>query len=110
MGFQWHYILNDKGEPVPEPDLIKWAQWFEATERHVGDERVGKFRISTVFLGLDHSYSEQGPPLLWETMVFADGDPNDHDMTRCSGSREQAEAMHQKMVELIKATMDKGEN
>lgn len=26
--------------------------------------------ISTVWLGLDHNYGDQGPPLIFETMVF----------------------------------------
>jgi hypothetical protein len=28
-------------------------------------------RLSTVFLGLDHSFLFQGPPILFETMLFA---------------------------------------
>jgi hypothetical protein len=38
------YILNAEGEPVPEPDPIKWAQWVVTagasrlpTELSVGD-------------------------------------------------------------------------
>lgn len=27
--------------------------------------------ISTVWLGLDHSFGDRGPPLIFETMVFA---------------------------------------
>lgn len=30
-----------------------------------------KYRVSTVWLGLDHSHGD-GPPLIFETMVFAD--------------------------------------
>lgn len=91
------YILDAKGEPVVEPDLIKWCVWYNNAdeERRVAREQVGKnCTISTVFLALDHSYGG-GPPVLWETMVF--GGPLHNEQSRCGGSREQAEAMHAAM-------------
>ena len=98
-----HYILNEAGEPVPEPDLMTWAKAFETMERKVKQEYVGpELWVSTVFLGLDHNYTEEGPPILWETMVFRK-DYDDVEMDRCSGSREQALAMHEAMVECVRA-------
>lgn len=104
------YILNDKGEPVPEPDPIKWGQWFEHSsrpfKRRVKREKVGNYEVSTVFLGLDHKFGGEGPPVLWETMVFGEGDLS-QDMKRCSGTREQAESMHEEMVKNVKASLRK---
>jgi len=94
-----HYILDEKGAPVAEPDLMTWARWFEKAERHVGNETIGDSEISTVFLGLDHAFGG-GAPVLWETMVFG----GTLDQERCSGSREQAEAMHARMVERVKCS------
>jgi len=96
------FILNDKGEPIPEPDLLTWARWFEKGNRRVATETIGESRISTVFLGLDHAFNpfDGGPPVLWETMVF--GGPLDQEQERCSGNREQAEAMHAAMVRRVK--------
>jgi hypothetical protein len=34
-------------------------------------------RVSTVFLGMDHNYTGLGPPLVFETMVFAKDSPGD---------------------------------
>jgi hypothetical protein len=62
------YILQDR-EPVPEPDLLKWAVWFESADRHVKQTIQDDVTISTVFLGLDHGWGD-GPPVLYETMVF----------------------------------------
>lgn len=63
------YILVN-GKPEMCSSLFKWAQWFEKAEgRIVAQDTVGDVRISTVFLGLDHSFGS-GPPLLWETMIF----------------------------------------
>lgn len=86
------YILDDQGEPVPEPDLMKWGEWLATDHRYICFERLGAVRLSTIFLGLDHSFSADGPPVLWETMIF--GGRLDHTQARCPGSREQAEAMH----------------
>lgn len=93
------YILDDSGEPVSEPDLEKWGRWFETAPRSVGDDDICGVRISTTFLGLDHRFGGGGPPVLWETMVF--GGPLNGECERCSGSREQAEAMHFRMVKKV---------
>ena len=95
-----HYILVN-GEPVEERDLIMWARWFEKNERILHVDRVspllglfGGCRVSTVFLGLDHSFGS-GPPLLWETMIF--GGPLDGDEWRYA-SRSEAVAGHESAV------------
>jgi hypothetical protein len=99
-----NYILNEKGEVVPEPDIVKWGMWFEThtQDRIVKQEWVENVRISTVFLGLDHRWGPIGPPILWETMTFSNRKDWDNEMSRCSGNREQAEAMHEEMVERVK--------
>jgi len=70
-----HYILNDKNEAVPA-HFMEWADWMETT-RHDGKDRrrvarseVNGYDISTVFLGLNHAYGEDGPPEIFETMVW----------------------------------------
>jgi len=66
------YILGPDKIPVAEPDLYKWAQWFQCNDdaRVVARDQIGESRVSTVFLGLDHNFMGDGPPILWETMVF----------------------------------------
>lgn len=96
-----HYVLNGAGEPEREPDLMRWAKWLEKSgkARRVGQTEVGSVvTVSTVFLGLDHSFEGGGPPVLWETMVFGKDRKSQGGCWRCSGSREQAEAMHARVV------------
>lgn len=68
------YILDDAGEPVRERDTIVWGKWFEAAikegRKHIGDDTVGPYRVSTIFLGVDYDLGGPGPPVLWETMIF----------------------------------------
>lgn len=44
------------------------AEWSK--DRQLADTTVEGRRVSTVFLGLDHSFFD-GPPILFETMVFS---------------------------------------
>jgi hypothetical protein len=55
------------------PDSMQWALLFEESkERVVGNTKTlyGE-RLSTVFLGLDHNFLSVGPPVIFETMLFA---------------------------------------
>lgn len=92
-----HYILN--GREVVPCDMMTWARWFgeHRQDRVVKRETVGDCDVSTVFLGLDHSYGG-GPPHIFETLVF--GGEHDGDMERCS-TYDEAEAMHKAMVERV---------
>jgi len=114
-----HWILDENRRAVPV-DMMTWARWMNSAERIVKQETIGDYWISTVFLGLDHNYAEEGPPILWETMVFRKLDPPKtiviqgktftHDsesveQERCAGNWEQAEAMHSAMVERVQAIL-----
>lgn len=90
------YILVGK-EPVPEPDPIKWAKWFETADRVVRREEVDGVTISTVFLGLDHEYNG-GEPLLFETMIF--GGVHDGYQTRAH-SWDEAVGQHIKAKRMV---------
>ena len=89
-----HYILDDH-TPIRESDLITWAAWLETADRIVKKTSVcNGVDVSTVFLGLDHQWSD-GPPLLFETLIF--GGEHDGDMWRYS-TWKQAEAGHDAVV------------
>lgn len=65
-----HYILEGH-EPVPCDDWMAWARWFEKAERIVAQTHlIDGSKVSTVFLGLDHSFGS-GPPILFETCLFS---------------------------------------
>lgn len=71
--FIGNYVLDAEGNPVLEPDVVKWAKWQQSAARHVGYWACGDYCVSSVFLGVDHSFSSMmtgRTPVLWETMVF----------------------------------------
>jgi len=96
-----NYKLDDSGEPVLCTDLMEWGRWYETANRHIADETIGDVRVSTVFLGIDHSFGA-GPPVLFETMVFGGllGDEQERYSTRA-----EAEAGHRRMVERVKGAL-----
>ena len=101
-----HLYKLDGQTPVLCHDLTDWAETMKHN-RHVKDEQIGDTRISTVFLGLDHNHSWQGgPPILFETLVFAKNGLSEDDwMERCS-TWEEAEKMHQRMVDQVRSSQD----
>lgn len=60
--------------------LMEWAKKLEDDEYKrvaidIFENRFGhQTRVSTVWLGLDHSYNSDGPPLIFESMAFDDDD------------------------------------
>lgn len=71
------YILNEdhsirKANDTPDDTNLAYRD-FEGNHKIVAQEHVGAAWVSTVFLGLDHSWVDTGPPIVFETMVFRDG-------------------------------------
>ena len=64
------YILNENGEPVAENDMSVWGEFMgDDDRRRVAITEINGTEISTVFTGIDSTLGD-GPPLLWETMIF----------------------------------------
>lgn len=88
------YILNKDKVAIPA-SREEFSEFFEdMSKRRVGWDEVGPYDVSTVFLGLDHSFG-QGRPVLYETIIFQRGQSSDLWCERCS-TWEEAEAMHQR--------------
>jgi hypothetical protein len=99
------YILVGH-QAVEEPDLMRWAKWFEGNDRMVKNDRVGPYTVSTVFLAIDHSYGI-GRPLLFETMIFK-GNWVDVFCTRYS-TWDEAVSGHLHAIETAKALVAEGD-
>lgn len=95
---------------VPVPCTFEeWLAWMQTETWENGLRRVAETTVSpepnrvwvsTVFLGLDHAFGRQGPPILFETMIF--GGEHDQYQTRCA-TWDEAEAMHEVAVAIATA-------
>ena len=67
------YAVLDESGNVVECNMMTWARTLSVGgQRIIAQEDLpGGYWISTVFLGLDHSWN--GPPLWFETMIFEPG-------------------------------------
>jgi len=56
-----------------ECGLFEWAEYFESRERLIRNTQMPLCWVSTVFLGIDHSFCfgpEKRLPILFESMIF----------------------------------------
>lgn len=90
------YILDAQGAVQSCDDLHAWGAWMQSANRTVAKTTLEYVRVSTVFLGLDHSFGGPGP-VLFETMVFPPDSYGELAQDRYA-TREQAEAGHAAMV------------
>jgi hypothetical protein len=103
-----HFILDAASEPIVVHSVQEWADWFEYAEpkllRRVAFDKIGIAEVSTVFLGLNHDFTGQGLPVLWETMVF--GGPFDQEQRRYT-SKAEALAGHAEICAMVALTSRK---
>lgn len=106
------YVLVN-GEPVPCDDTLEWGKFMHDSDRILARttiERDGvETMVSTVFLAVDHSFCMDGPPILWETMVFQDNKACDA-FTQRYANAEQAIAGHNYVLNEVVRRLDMGED
>lgn len=92
------YELEDDGSTRPLPP----GQYprFDMEHKRVAEATVVGMWVSTVFLGLDHGYLD-GPPLLFETMVFPSKENLSDQLCWRYSTREAAAAGHDFLVAAI---------
>lgn len=88
--------------------LREWARLRESEiYRRVALTRIGlppdDVSISTVWLGIDHSWTKAGPPIIFETMVF--GGALDQEQWRYSTVK-AAQIGHDHVVKLVMTELD----
>lgn len=74
--------------------------------RRVAQDYVGDIHVSTVFLPIDHGWGE-GPPILFETMVFGYGDDEEaiwegREWQWSYATKEEALVGHAKVLEAVR--------
>lgn len=89
---QWAALMPD--------DRAAWEQ-----ARRVALDHVGPYLVSTVWIGMPLNLGMSGPPLIFETMVFAAEEPLDELTVRYS-TEELAQSGHQSTVTLVRTELD----
>lgn len=95
-----HYLLDENKEPYPVT-IEEAIKLYEHPElKQTAYDEIDGVRISTVFLGMDHSWSNKPghEPVLWETMIF--GGEYDQYQERYTSHHDALEG-HQKALQLV---------
>ena len=54
------YIFDGKNVK-PCEDFMTWARWYEKADRGIDETFIGGYRVSTIFLGLNHAFGGGDP-------------------------------------------------
>lgn len=92
--FDDYYVME--GDRIRRCKSIDEFYWAFKNRWHLRTNVYGKL-VSTIFLVLDHNYSSEGHPVLFETMTF----PDQRICIRYCLKKEAAEG-HEKIVEQFK--------
>lgn len=95
---------------MKKEDLTKYGfrEDFNYETRFDLKTKIGKYTISTVDLGLDHSFG-LGKPLYYETMIFNwenDDDNIFENFQERYSTEEEAKIGHQMAVKFVKKTIE----
>jgi hypothetical protein len=100
------YVREADGAVRGPMSTEAYSRWITANgdthqaQRQVCDDDVDGRRVSTVFLALDHNHFADGPPLIFETMIF--GGEYDQHQWRYSTVK-QAREGHRQVVAALKS-------
>jgi hypothetical protein len=106
---KYMYILDDQKRPVAVDDVYTWGKWIQQYENKRVEltEVDDTYKVSTVFLGTDHSWRDDAEPVLFETMVFSlhDVPGNDLYMQRYCTWDEAVDGHHATVLALATGEM-----
>lgn len=88
---------------TPISDVMTWGLKLQDPEyKRVAKDTLDDGRmVSTVWLGLDHGWGD-GPPLIFETMVFSSKDSFDDQYMERYATEAEALAGHQRIVQCLR--------
>ena len=89
-----------QGNPIT---YEQFGKLFNPEYARVAEDTVHGFWVSTVWLGVDHGWSGDGKPIIFETMVFPGrNDLSDICMERYSTEEEAIEG-HKRMCKMVRS-------
>lgn len=96
-----------------KPITVTQFSWLKQDPNYstVARERGFSLVVSTVWIGMDHNFSDQGPPLIFESMVFRESEDGETDLTEVTSRRYATEAEaregHAQLVKKYVSVVDK---
>lgn len=101
------YYYNRQGSKVSFEEYITLAIDQEY-KKVVQTTLPNGIWVSTVLLGLDHSWNSEGPPLIFETMAFGNGELDDERACERATCEREALIHHIQICEALKEEPNNG--
>lgn len=96
-----HVYYDRKGQPI---SLRRWGELHSDYDYKVlAKDIVGISEVSTVWLGIDHGWEQDSPPIIFETMIFVG--PHDEECWRYP-TEVEALAGHEMVKAMLVAEME----
>lgn len=103
-GKSLYYVLDENQNPVPEPDVLKWAEWFGTkwknnidNSRIIKKTLIGSKTVSTIFTSITSGLDYE--PLLWATGILIN---ETLEYEAEYATKEEALADHERIVKGLK--------
>lgn len=100
-----YYKLDENKNAVP----CSFCEWIKGLEelhgkntKHVAEDIIDGKWISTIWLGLDHNWCDNGPPLIFETMVFIENGSGQEIYCERYSTWQEAEEGHKHAMQWVK--------
>ena len=65
----YQYYYDRSGKPI-SPERFAVLHRYKSNYIRVAEDTIGNLWISTVWLGINHEFRENLPPLIFETRIF----------------------------------------
>jgi hypothetical protein len=97
--------FDRQGNPITLEEFVRL--FADESYSRVAATLVGTALVSTVWLGVDHNFYDDGPPLIFETMVFDASHPSwSEEYVDRYPTEESARAGHERVVEALTLRVD----
>lgn len=113
LGMVWDYrgmFYDIDGNEITEITVFEGLLRRKRTEGYgrIGSDTIDGARVSTVWIGNNYNFTMQGPPIIFETMVFGAvaGHEDWDEYTQRYSTKEQAAAGHAEIVELVRREIE----
>lgn len=108
MSHLWKLGGSDGRTPEPTDDILEWGRAFQDTglwtvqKTRLRSDDHGEVTVSTVFLGVDHNFGGQGPPLLFESMIFGEAFEGADEYQTRSATWDEALEQHAQAIRYVR--------
>ena len=91
-----YYRLN--GKNIEKVSIEEFSMRSNSFSTQLFKSNFGEVDVSTIFMAMDHSFGDDGEPILFETMVFG-GEYNDYQERY--HTYDEAEEGHRRICEMV---------